>query len=65
MNELKDVFVNAHTAPYDITTVNRKIDNGLNSMLVVVYAMTIILVQIVLEKRINQKIREYDAREKE
>jgi hypothetical protein len=34
-------------------------------MLVLSYAMSIILMQIVLEKKINKKIREYDAREKE
>jgi len=34
-------------------------------MLVISYAISIILMQIVIEKKINKKIREYDAREKE
>jgi hypothetical protein len=34
-------------------------------MLVLSYAMSIILMQIVLDKKINKKIREYDSREKE
>ena len=34
-------------------------------MLVLSYAMSIILMQIVLDKKINKKIRKYDSREKE
>jgi hypothetical protein len=32
---------------------------------VISYTISIILMQIVIEKKINKKIREYDAREKE
>lgn len=45
--------------------MKQKRNNNFISMLVLSYAMSIILMQIVLEKKINKKIREYDAREKE
>ena len=45
--------------------MKQKRNNNFISMLVLSYAMSIILMQIVIEKKINKKIREYDAREKE
>ena len=65
MNELKDVFVNVHTAPYDITTVNRKIDNGFNNMIIVMGAISMLLVAIEIEKKINIRISEYDGTKEE
>ena len=45
--------------------MKKKRNNNFISMLVITYAISIILMQIVIEKKINKKIREYDAREKE
>ena len=45
--------------------MKKKRNNNFISMLVISYAISIILMQIVIEKKINKKIREYDAREKE
>ncbi len=45
--------------------MKKKRNNNFISMLVLSYAMSIILMQIVLDKKINKKIREYDSREKE
>ena len=65
MNEFKDVFENMHTAPYEIITVNRKKENGFNNMIVVVCAISMILVAIEIEKRINIRISEYDRGKEE
>jgi hypothetical protein len=65
MNEFKDVFENMHTAPYEIITVNRKKENGLNNMIVVVGAISMILVAIEIEKRINIRISKYDRGKEE
>ena len=45
--------------------MKKKRNSNFISMLVLLYAMSILLMQIVLEKKINKKIREYDRREKE
>ena len=45
--------------------MKKKRNNNFISMLVISYAISIILMQIVIEKKINKKIKEYDAREKE
>ena len=45
--------------------MKKKRNNNFISILVISYTISIILMQIVIEKKINKKIREYDAREKE
>jgi len=60
MNEFKDVFVNMHTAPYDITTVKKKESYVFLGMIIAITVICYLLIEIQSDSKLNVKTKKDD-----